>query len=79
MKRQPGLRLQVSDGCSSEPEPCLDFGRRCVEAVYLGIYLTQSMQDIERVPIIFNSEIGPAPATATRQLWFAGAERNIAP
>ncbi|KAJ1496507.1 Vasohibin-domain-containing protein, partial [Baffinella frigidus] len=31
---------------------------KCVEAVYLGIYLTQSMQDMERLPLIFNSEIG---------------------
>mmetsp|Transcript_1926 Transcript_1926/g.4503 ORF Transcript_1926/g.4503 Transcript_1926/m.4503 type:complete len:339 (+) Transcript_1926:2-1018(+) len=30
---------------------------KCVEAVYLGIYLTQNMHDIERLPIIFNSEI----------------------
>ena len=30
---------------------------KCVEAVYLGIYCTQSMPDIERLPIIFNSEI----------------------
>ena len=30
---------------------------KCVEAVYLGIYCTQSMSDIERLPIIFNSEI----------------------
>ncbi|EKX34645.1 hypothetical protein GUITHDRAFT_80379 [Guillardia theta CCMP2712] len=30
---------------------------KCVEAVYLGIYLTQTMSDIERLPVIFNSEI----------------------
>lgn len=30
---------------------------KCVEAVYLGIYCTQSMPDIDRLPIIFNSEI----------------------
>lgn len=30
---------------------------KCVEAVYLGIYLSQNMTDVERLPIIFNSEI----------------------
>lgn len=30
---------------------------KCVEAVYLGIYCTQSMSDMDRLPLIFNSEI----------------------